>query len=422
MQRKLAFAFIGFALLPLMVVTWLLLTYTQKNQSLSLAQEAALLIKSEIESTTSERLRDLHAYTLGESLREQNPQQLEVLGNAIVKDHPEYKLVLMVNKEGIVEGANTKDAAGQPLDTAPLLGKSFERSSWFQRALHSDGPVMETPKDPDFLKAILGNGSTSVLPIAQVIRNQAGEITAVWVIFCSAEYLNEVIKSVGEKLKAKGRFEIFDHGVVSLANYSNDDMKGDYETATELFQFAGQTWYIKCSVQEENILEQLKIYFWPLLVFLGLIIMYAFVAARRLTIPLSRLIDSAEALARGQTRVDVPYKQRKDDYGRLARVLKGLQPAPAGDLFGSATQLEQAKLTAQSIDNAVDLINGLSAQANILALNATMEAVNAHHLDPVAEKANELAQITSYNSSELLKKLQEIRAVCEEIQSDKTVG
>jgi|GEM_PF-3607230 len=422
MQRKLALAFIGFALIPLLVISQLLMVYIHKDQTFNLAEDASKMVRTELEFRVRERLRDVQAFTTGQGLLASTVENLETYCNLVVASHPDYRLVMMVDGDGVVTGINTKDAAGKALESTSLLGKSFERSSWFQRALTSQDAFIESPKDLDFLKAVHGVDTLAVMPVAKSMRNQDGHVTGVWVIFTSTDFLSQVLSSTAKNLNAVGTFEIYDHAGQVMASFNNlgGQEMGSHETSTELISFAGQDWYIQSHVQGISLLDYLQTYFWPLLVFIGLIVMYGFVASRRITIPLQRLIDAAELLARGQAKVLVPYLQRKDDYGRLARVLNSLQPAPVGELFGSVAGQDPAQVAAQQIDNTVQLINGLSAQANMLALNASMEAVNAHHLDEVAEKANELAQRTSYNSQELLKKLNEIKSVCDEIQSKKS--
>jgi hypothetical protein len=117
----------------------------------------------------------------------------------------------------------------------------------------------------------------------------------------------------------------------------------------------------------------------------------------------------------------LPYEGRKDEVGRMARALTQLQKMRGQDQLSALDPPQPAnerESSSQKIDPA-PLVQGLSAHANQLALNATMKAVKSHHLDVVAEKANELAQRTSYNSQELLKKLNEIKMVCDDIQNQK---
>ncbi len=75
---------------------------------------------------------------------------------------------MMVDGDGVVTGINTKDAAGKALESTSLLGKSFERSSWFQRALTSQDAFIESPKDLDFLKEVHGVDTLAVHACGQV--------------------------------------------------------------------------------------------------------------------------------------------------------------------------------------------------------------------------------------------------------------
>jgi HAMP domain-containing protein len=426
MQKKLTLAFISFALIPLFLVLQWSLVYVHRDQIFNQAGDTARLIKTQLAQQVREKTRDLQSFSLNEIFWEhslESPQNvrkdLQNYSNALLATHPEYKLVLMVDTKGVVQVANTKDAKGEPLKTENLIGKSFERSTWFQKALTTSEAFIETPKELDFLKTIYGLENLQVVPVAKAIRNQKGEITGVWAIFSNADFLNEVLKSSAGSVVEPGIFGIYDSAGNVLAEHNtlNGKEMGGYETATELISFEGHDWSIKSHLQEQSLIDYLRIYFWPVLAVLGLIILYALVAARRFTIPLQRLIRSTELLVKGNFSFGVPYQQRADEYGNLARALMDLQKIRNTKGAVNSAQENKVQATSQKIEDTVQLITGLSAQANMLALNASMEAVKAHHLDEIAEKANELAQRTSYNSQELLKKLNEIKAVCDDIQN-----
>lgn len=433
MQKKLTLAFISFALIPLFIVLQWTISYVHRDQTFNQAADTSRLIKTELAQYVGERMRDLQSFSLNQIFIEhgsENPKalkkDLETYSNALLATHGEYKLVLMVDKNGVVQVTNSKDSKGEVLDTSTLIGKSFERASWFQKAMNTKDVFIEAPKSLDFLKKIYATETLNVLPIAKSIRNDAGEITGVWAIFTSADFLSNILKSAAESVNTPGQFGIYDSGGATVAQHntlSGHDLDR-HETSTDLISFEGHNWSIKTQLKQDTLLDYLHIYFWPVTAALGLIVLYALVAARRFTIPLQRLVSSAELLVKGQFSFGVPYQDRKDEYGSLSRALMGLQKIRGSGanktVINTPVASNQAQATSQKIEDTVQLINGLSAQANMLALNASMEAVKAHHLDEVAEKANELAQRTSYNSQELLKKLNEIKAVCDDMQRQNT--
>ncbi len=429
MQQKLTLAFIGFALLPLFIVLQWTLSYIHKDQTFNQAADTSRIIKTQLAQHVRERVRDLQSFSLNQifwehSLEEPTAfrQDLESYSNALLTTHPEYKLVLMVDKNGIVQVANTKDSQGHEIDTGNLIGKSFERSTWFQKALATKETFIEAPKEMAFLKSLYKQDTLKVVPVAKSIRNADDQITGVWAIFTDANFINDIMKASAESVNTPGYFGIYDGNGNAVAEYNTlagKDME-HYETSTELVSFEGHDWSIKSHLQEDTLLDYLLLYLWPVCAAFGLIILYAFVVARRLTIPLQRLVHSAEVLAKGNFSFGVPHQDRQDEYGQLARALMDLQRIRSStkSIKGqTAKPANQVQVASQKIEDTVQLITGLSAQANMLALNASMEAVKAHHLDEVAEKANELAQRTSYNSQELLKKLNEIKLVCDEIQN-----
>jgi HAMP domain-containing protein len=433
MQQKLTLSFIAFAFIPLILVLQWVISYVHRDQVFMQAGETSRLIKTQLYQQVRERERDLQSVSLNQIFwehRQDDPvalkEELTEYSNALVATHPEYKLVLLVDQQGVVQVVNSKDPAGHTLETQPLLGKNFERSSWFQKALITKEPFIETPKKLEFMQDLYKSEGLTFVPVAKAIRNHEGQVNGVWVIFTDAAFLKDILAEAAAVVSAPGYFAIYDNQGTVVSEHSTLAGKElqNYETATELINFEGHEWSIKSHLQEESILDYLKFYFWPVLAALGLIILYAFVAARRLTIPLQRLINATEKIAKGEKAFEITGQDRKDEYGVLARSLSELQKIRSTSKTRSSEQLDlsedSTQATAQKIEDTVQLINGLSAQANMLALNASMEAVKAHHLDVVAEKANELAQRTSYNSQELLRKLNEIKAVCDDMQRPET--
>lgn len=419
MHKKLAFTFISFALIPLLIVTQLLLAYTYKNQAHTQAEEAVHSIKTDLGYQLSERLRDVQLLSLSPVLVRDNNSEVETYCNRIVASHPFYKLIMRVNNEGIVEAVNTKDSTAHDLASASLIGKSFERSSWYQHAITSEGAVMEGAKELGFIKSLYPDQTLKVVPISAPIRDRSGTITGVWVAFLSLNFIDETLKEVAKNHTGQLHLEVTDPTGQVMGEYrsSESETLSAPETGTDILKIAEQDWHIKSELAQEDHFAYLKEYLWPLLVFMGMIIMYAFVAARRFVMPWQRLTQIAALMAQGQKKADIPYQNRKDEVGQLARILTCLKPAPYGQDLSLVKTENRVEATSKKVDETVKLVSGLSAQANILALNASIEAASAHHLDEVAETANELAQRTSYNSQELLHKLGEIKALCDEIQT-----
>lgn len=429
MQNKLTLSFIGFALIPLFVILPWTIFYIQKDQTYSQAQDTARLIKAQVSMQVQERVRDLQSFALTETFWEDKKanlkmarSELETYSNALLATHPEYRLLLVVDQKGIVQVANTQDSEGNALDTSSLLGKSFDRSSWFQKAITVPEAFVETPKELGFIKEIYKIDHMQVMPVARAIRNGQGEMVGAWVIFTDASFLTDILTAVANSIHSPGNFSIYDGTGQALAQMQALKGEGDDDKAIETLQMEGLQWSIQTQLREIPFNAYMKIYFWPVLAAFALIILYAFIAARRLTIPLQRLVYAAEFMAKGPFGFGIAYGNREDEYGRLSRALTELQKIRFTTGKKQKTTIQSnnsAEYTSQRVEETVQLIHGLSAQANMLALNASMEAVKSHHLDEVAEKANELAQRTSYNSQELLKKLNDIKAVCDEIQNNR---
>ncbi|MBP6984988.1 MAG: hypothetical protein KBB83_00160 [Alphaproteobacteria bacterium] len=429
MQHKLTLSFIGFALIPLLIVLQWAVTYIGRDQNQNLSQDTIQLVEKQIFLQTQERVRDLESISLSEVFWESKKNDLDSMrldfkkySDALMFTHPDYRLIMLVNEKGRVLTINSKDSKGNPLDTNTLLGKSFDRSSWFQKALSTKGVFIESPRELEYINSLYAPAKSKYLPVVKSIRNEMDEVKGVWVIFVEASFLTDILNVAALHIETPYKLGVYDglgNPLAEIDTFKKEPLE-NIDVQKNDFNFLGQNWTVQAYIQETPLVDYLSLYLWPAVAAFGLILLYAFVAARRFVIPLQRLVCAAELILKGNFSFGVPYAERTDEYGRLSRALSDLQKLRLWKKnekekpLNTSTAVQE---TAQKLEDTTQLIHSLSAQANMLALNASMEAVKSHHLDEVAEKANDLAQKTSYSSQELLKKLNEIKVVCDEIQN-----
>lgn len=109
---------------------------------------------------------------------------------------PYYRLALVLDREGQVLAVNRVDAAGGPIPTAQLLGRSVAGEPWFKRALSTTESVVIEDFHPDSMSEAIYQDSRPVMSFSAPIRNHAGLVIGVWSTRLSLDSLEEMLAKV----------------------------------------------------------------------------------------------------------------------------------------------------------------------------------------------------------------------------------
>ncbi len=161
-----------------------------------------------IERNLFERYREVQAFGLNAVVHERahwykrgEESPIVQAMNQHVALYGMYTITLLVDPQGKVIAVNSRNAAGQPIDTAYLYGMTFAAAPWLQDALAGDslksdilaGTVVEDLYvDPDVKKVHTSEGLT-VGFIAPV--KEAGKPIAVWKNFVNFRAVEEIVAS-----------------------------------------------------------------------------------------------------------------------------------------------------------------------------------------------------------------------------------
>lgn len=225
LRGKLVSILLLFGLAPTLLVFSIFMFHQKDyrhNRMLPL-KETARAMNDVIDRNLFERYGDVQAFALNTALR--NPSNL---GN-VVDDNPLikamngymanygiYQLMLVVSPEGKLLATNTKNAEGAPVAVSSLLDRDFSQESWFRKAFHGDflqgangltGTVVEQPRRVDYIGRMYNNDGF-VIPFVAPVKNDAGQIMALWVNFADFSLVEQILDSFYQQAKAEGMPEL----------------------------------------------------------------------------------------------------------------------------------------------------------------------------------------------------------------------
>ena len=132
--------------------------------------------------------------------------------NAYMRNYGVYKLMLLVDPKGQVLAANSMDASGKALATAPLYDKSYADAAWFKKALAGEflmgrngltGTVVEGPAvDADV--AALYSQDGYVMTFAAPVHDSSGQVVAVWANFADFGLVEGIVGEMYARMAREG--------------------------------------------------------------------------------------------------------------------------------------------------------------------------------------------------------------------------
>ncbi len=218
----------------------------------ALLRESAVTAIDTIERNLFERYGDVQAFATNSMFRYLDPQDADAKAaftealNTYVRIYGIYPLSVITDGTGKVVAANTRDAAGRPLDTSFLIGRDFSQAPWFlaareERFLKSDlldGTVVDdVALDADIRRALGRDAMT--IGYSAPIKDADGKFIGVWRNYADFSVIVEAIiqsswasRTNGDKDSTLEFFLLRDDGVLlthyNPADAGTVDLKHDY--------------------------------------------------------------------------------------------------------------------------------------------------------------------------------------------------
>ncbi len=173
-----------------------------------------------VERNLFERYGDVQAFGLNAAAKDpanwrttRDDNDLTRAMNGYMTNYGLYRLMMLVSPRGEVLAVNTVDAKGKPLDTSALRAARFAEASWLRAAIAGNflegtngltGTVVEGPARSPQVAALYRDDGL-VLTFAAPLKDERGELVAVWVNFADFALVEQVVFATFGRLAADGR-------------------------------------------------------------------------------------------------------------------------------------------------------------------------------------------------------------------------
>jgi methyl-accepting chemotaxis protein len=223
LSARLPAVFIGFGLVPALLILGLLWLNTQAlhQETMRSIEQKAVHISDVIDRNLFERYGDVQAFAGNPLARDpaawQDQRRADLIAamNDYVRLYGIYQITMILDRGGMVQVANTRDANGREIDLSSLSGQLLDEAPWFENALNEryltgpndfTGTVVSGPAYFRNLGAALGSASFDGLGFvfSAPIRNAAGEIVGVWANFADMSLVEQIIKQTHDRMRADG--------------------------------------------------------------------------------------------------------------------------------------------------------------------------------------------------------------------------
>ena len=170
-----------------------------------------------IDRNLFERYGDVQAFGLNVAAQDvanwgntSNNSPLVRAMNGYMTGYGIYKLMLVVDMNGVVVATNSVRADGTPLRATALVGHDVGDANWFQDAATGnflEGPNGFTgtavgPAAPEQIVAALYGDDGYVVPFSAPIKDRSGNTIAVWVNFADFALVEDIVAQTYEGLRA----------------------------------------------------------------------------------------------------------------------------------------------------------------------------------------------------------------------------
>ncbi|MDO9712080.1 methyl-accepting chemotaxis protein [Paracraurococcus lichenis] len=185
--------------------------------------DAAAALADSIDRNLFERYGDVQAFALNPAAHDPRHWKRPGADNPLVRAMDEYvalygvyKLAVLVDPQGSVLAVNDRDAAGKPIASAGLLGRSFAGAPWLGKALRGEflrgpagltGTVVEPPaRAPEVATAYPGEDGYGIV-FAAPVKDVAGKVLGVWANFADFGLVEQIVADFNARLARSGLAE-----------------------------------------------------------------------------------------------------------------------------------------------------------------------------------------------------------------------
>ena len=215
LRLKLTAAILGAGLVPLFLLSWL--AYRAANTAGDQARQAlaseARDANDKIDRNLFERYGDAQAFASNPALRDRSQwyqvgaakNSIAAAANRYAALYGLYPKMLIADRDGKLVATNDRDASGNPISSQSLYARNYRDEVWFEEAvrgkfLRAEGSSLTGTSVVD----VRDDDGRKVIIFAAPILAADNSVTGVWANFADFAVVEEILKSTYDDLKARG--------------------------------------------------------------------------------------------------------------------------------------------------------------------------------------------------------------------------
>jgi len=220
-RNKQVVLLLGFGLIPAIAMFGMLIVEEKsiREDLNARVEDSAVQVNDVIDRNLFERYGDVQAFSLNSAAHDKAnwgnlaPDNKLVQGmNAYMTNYGVYKLMLLLDMNGNLVGANTVDASGKALNTQSLLGQNFSQEPWFAKAAKGEflkgrngltGTAVEQPGHSPIVEKLY-SGNDYVIPFSAPVKDASGNPIAIWVNFADFSLVERIVDSFYQSFASRG--------------------------------------------------------------------------------------------------------------------------------------------------------------------------------------------------------------------------
>jgi methyl-accepting chemotaxis protein len=452
---------LGLALVPLLTASFIAWRGFQSlaDQQLGVLESGAATVMDRVERNLFERYGDVQAFGSNSIVQDKDNWYRRGQGAPIVEAMdrytglytPIYDLMLLVDTQGRLIAASSKDHQGRSLATSRLYDQNFAEEPWFRDAVAgkylegetATGTVVDDATKDDLVEKVVTGSTGEVVAYTAPVKDASGQTIAVWRNYARTPLIDSILSEGLAELKAVGltraRIAIVDREgrllrglssqgsfpVEPLGNMSKDPVVSALGDATKAVRdhsdetggwisaglvsrgalgYPGLGWRAIVSVDrnefnatKDGVTKALAVI---TAVSIALILLLATLFGRSISQPLQQVTVAMSDLAIGRTNITLP-KAREDELGRLIESMEQIvhrtqegagwvKRVSSGDLTVRATmQVHQDDVMGNALGQVIDNYR------EMVATIANLEDQMSRQADAISTRSQAISDAAS---------------------------
>jgi len=430
-------------------------------------QDRAAMVNEMIDRNLFERYGDVQAFALNSAAHDpenwRHPGEPTALTRAIdgyMRGYGIYRLMLLVDTDGVPLVVNTVDPEGTPLATEAIYEQRFGQAAWFRDAMDGrflegrnglTGTAVQQPARSTLVGRLYGDDGF-VLVFSAPVRDDAGKIIGVWANFADFGLVEDIIATVYAQFKRQnmasaeltlldpkgtilvdydphgqgwqtyrrdfsvvGRLNLADTGVeaaaaavrgesgslVSTHARKQVDQVSGYSHSDGTYDYPGLDWSVLVRIPVEEAYAKIDAVAQQIILVIVIsvlvIVGVGFWIGSRVAAPINALTGAMTRLAGGDISGDIPARHRHDEIGEMSGAVQVFQDnAIEMERLRREQAAAEARALAAKKATMSELADSFESSVKTVVENVSAAAVQ---LQTQAQTISALADDTSGKSS-----------------------